>query len=174
MSDTFDNADYFDCRDGAELIHDTPEEAITSWIDDNYVEGESPIRCIRRLGPIEVMAFNREPIPAEWPRSMALHLVDRFVEDLEDEFGDPEGLHELTTEAGRGAVADGFEALIRQAISQVAPWTCREVAKRVYTVAEVEAVCREYEPEWFIGVPPEPVIGMDIVADTADGEEVAS
>lgn len=146
MTDRFDDADYYDCRDSEEFTHDTPEGALTEYFDSAQCEAE-----IRAYCPIEVKAFKRCVVGDDWLNGIAKQdLAEKFGEAWYQDFGDPndDGLDDEDVKAFARAIAPILR-LFSDARLKV--WACEQVALRSYSADECVAMMRKENPQWFTG-----------------------
>lgn len=156
----FEGADFYDCDESAEsLSHTTVADAVT-YVLDVLASHPTPATAEARLAdlmdaiesvaPLEVVAFKRTKVDLD---DYADSLVDRLVEMLDEDemLADPEGNHSVTEGLDHKALAEAIGKAIVPFSSQVKPWHCTVVARRVYSAAEIEALMRSANPGWFEG-----------------------
>lgn len=144
MSDPFDDADFYDCcEDCEELSHETVEDAIAAHIDDR---GPGDILAdIVAATPLTVYAYKREVVSESWLASASRVLAAHLDELWGEEYGDPDGRNNPDEEQIAAALFPGIAA----AVKPWRVWRCKEVATREYSAAEVEALMRAANPDWF-------------------------
>ena len=148
MTDAFDGADYYDCCDSQLLRHDSPSEAIEDMLDMWATPDCDMVALIEEHAPITVTAYHRSEITdAEWT-AFALNAAAGILDSINEEYGDPDGGHELReTEESLGAALE--PALRAWCKEHYQPWRCNPSGERVYEAAEVEALMRADNPHWF-------------------------
>lgn len=151
LDDIFDGATYYDWQDGEELAAESVEECLERWLDANWERGVNVREQIKRDCPVEITAYNRNPIDdrdrARWARRLAEDLREAVAEDFGDMDGDVPGLGaEAETD-----IATEFVDAIKRVFEkhEVHSWRCEEAATRVYSAEEVEKIMREHDPGLF-------------------------
>ena len=147
-TDPFYCATFYDTLDNDTLDHETLSECIEDHLDFYAEIGESLAATIKRVCPITVKAFNRMEVDEAWITRLAGCLMERVAEDFSEEYGDPNGETKFTD----AEIARQIEKLmpwLRETLSLATVWGCEEVARRIYSAEEVEAIMREWCPEEF-------------------------
>jgi hypothetical protein len=154
MSDAFDTADYYSTSEDAETLeYEDPTSAIENLVDSWSIPNEPIEKALNDVGDVTVYAWKRSTIPdAQWSR-WADNLADRFEEDYdESEYANPDDrLFDQRSQALRTSVVASLTDALKKAMEEQEVWHCEVSAKRTYTRAEVEAMMREENPEWFTG-----------------------
>jgi len=143
---TFQQATYFTCDDDCEQLScDTVEDAIEEHLDGWQCCGADTVALIRERGPVEVFGHSQKIIDEFDMNSWTLRLGEQLGEWVDDEFGDPEGDHNLDTEEFERELLP----LVRKCIAKHTVWQCESAGSRIYTVDEVMAMMKQHRPEWF-------------------------
>lgn len=145
-TDSYKNADLFDCCDSEELTYDSPGEAIEQLLDGEFEKGEPIVDCIARLSPVTVHAYKRVKVREEWIAKEADSEIECLWEHFLDEFWHPHDPPDVDVSAELRAAA---AAMVRLAVEQWDVWKCEPAGKRTYSAAEVEAMMRDQCPTWF-------------------------
>lgn len=148
MDDQFDSAEFYDACDSEVYTATTPEEAVEAWLDFWMEPGCDVAALIREHAPCEVIAYRREVVSDEWIRSEAEWLFDRVSERFEEDFGNPDA-DPCHADADLDACMPAMMAAVRQLVTRGKVWRCERVATRVLNAEQIEAMMREYNPEWF-------------------------
>lgn len=148
MSDSFDGADFYDCRGAESLCFESPEEAIEDLLDMYATPDCDMVALIAEHSPITVTAYRRAEIPdAEWA-AFALNAAIGILESMDEEYGDPDGrLDRNATEKLLGAALE--PALRAWCREHYQPWQCNDCGSREYQAEGIEAMMREYNSHWF-------------------------
>jgi hypothetical protein len=145
----FDIADYYDCRESEELTSETLQEALEDFIDGNLSPPSNVTEEIRKLCPIEVVAYSRKEITEHFVRNVAEECYARLAELFHEEYGEPESDYGgFDKESGEEIMRD-FLPAVRKAAARGTVWQCDKVGKREYDFEEVLRLMREHCPEWF-------------------------
>lgn len=153
MTNSYDDADYYDCGDPEEFSHETPEEALTAYfntIGDPKATGAQVEADIRAHTPVEVKAFKRRTVDNSWLSAVAeMDLFEKFSEAWCSEFGDPD--NDMIEEDAK-IFAQTIAPILRLFVeARLDVWACEQVAVRIYTADECVAMMREENPGWFEG-----------------------
>lgn len=145
----FDVADYYDCRESEELTSETVEEELESFIDRNLSPECNVTEEIRKLCPIEVVAFSRKEITEHFVRNVAEECYERLSELFHEEYGEPESDYVGFDKESREQIMRDFLPVVRKAAARGGVWQCEKVGKREYDFDEVLRLMREHCPDWF-------------------------
>lgn len=148
MTDAFDNADYYACRDPDCLSLSSPEEALEEQLDGWVTAGPGAEAEIRSHCPLVVMAFQPRKIPDSIIKILSEDALERIDEHLGEEFGDPDG-GSLFPKAIRAECIALLMPVIRAICDKASVWLCEEVGRRSFSADEVVALMREHCPELF-------------------------
>ena len=74
-----------------------------------------------------------------------LDLAERVNDQWCEEYGDPDGDHEID----EAALAAELLPALTAAVARTTVWSCSQVAERTYSAEEVLAMMREDHPSWF-------------------------
>jgi hypothetical protein len=137
--DPFDTADYYACDDPEHLSHSDPGEALEDYLCNTlYEKGQSLRACIEEHAPIEVQAYCHIQISSEALQYEAEHLVERFVESMCEDFGDPHGDSDFFKEKDSEEIlAKAFAEVLEAHRHLYHVWTCENVATREYDEEEL-------------------------------------
>jgi hypothetical protein len=138
---TFDNADFYGCMDEEELHATTVEEALALRFDMLHPDWSLI------LTDVTVTAYRRKRVPDAELKSHAESLVEDFFERIGEEYGGPDG-HDFSAEEERRLV-ERLVPILRQSTREAQLWACEPCGTRTFSAAEVEAMMRESNPEWF-------------------------
>lgn len=147
-------ADYYQVaqHDHRRLCHETPEEAIAEYLDEQAELNEPIMSLIERLSPIEVRAFDKSVCDDAWIQEMArcamVHVKQSFDETLMfydngDTIEDDPSTKHVLDEVEIG-IARSLEPLKRLRTS-----ACESVGSMEYDADDVELIMREMEPSYF-------------------------
>ena len=92
-----------------------------------------------------------------------LDVAEHLTEQLnEDEWGDPDGNHDVLSDEGQALLTEKIAALLRKHRGYISPWAC-EVTKTVVLEAdELVAMVRQQCPEWFEKPKPRPPFACSV------------
>lgn len=145
-----DSVDFWTCDAAAESLSTTEfEEAVVEYVDGLLSPGCDTEQVIRAMAPLIVYGHSRIKVTDERLQIEAEHVVDRLVEALEDEWGDPDDRRRVLSAEGQKLLVEKFAAALREVREHIVPWHC-EVTKTVVLEAdELVALARRLCPEWF-------------------------
>lgn len=152
-----DPIEFWTCDDSAERLSISElEEAVLEHLD-GWSEKSGPEfeGFLRRISPVSVYGYSRAGVSDQRLQAAAELMVERLTESLEedDEWGDPDGRHEVFGELGQQALLPMILSALKQVRHHIEPWHC-EVTKTVVLEAdELVAMVRELCPEWFEAEP---------------------
>mgnify|MGYP000874416358 FL=1 len=141
----FPEGELYGCSDPECLTATEPDEAIEEYIDNQcwpkMTEAEF-LAVVRH--PLTVTAYKRSVVPESQVKAWAESLTETLEESWAEEYGDPDGTHRLCREA---------DAIMREAVTKIVAsstvWSCEDVGEVELTGAQVEALMREWRPDWF-------------------------
>lgn len=148
MTDPFDTADYYECSENIEsLSHDSPEEALETYLD-GYMEPDCDAEAvIRKNCPVTCTAFTRTSVPPGQARKWAEAFADLLNEWWpEEEYGDPDA---DADGPGDKRFIEDVTPVIQAAIDRTHVWQCQKVGTRTYSADEVLTMMRAEVPDWF-------------------------
>jgi hypothetical protein len=151
---------YYTCDDTAEeLEHETPEEAIISYLDgffeyDHVTKRSTPplSEVVAEVAPLTVWEFRRVKVSDEWVRRLARSATERLFEFVDerfsDDFGDPNGDFDpfpdkATSDAAFAKMVAAIGQALRDHVDSYTVWRCEKAGERTYTAADVTAIMRE-------------------------------
>jgi len=149
VTDDFDTADFYDCRDSETLTCESVTETIEGWLDGFLAPGCDTSAIIREGGPIEVTAFRRTVIPDPEIKHAAEDAAERAEEILAEEYADPDGDGSIFPKEARAVLEESIAAALRVAMKTADIWACQKCGKRTYSVEEVEKMMRDENPDWW-------------------------
>lgn len=140
---TLPEADFYEWRDDCERLDYTdPVEALTycvdGWTDEAFAEG----------GSVTLYAYRSIDVT----ENFIANQIDRAMENVEEAFGEEYGDPEDQFLAGPEATARAkplFEVAIRSLLKDEKAWRCDKIGKVTLDAAQVEALMREANPEWY-------------------------
>jgi hypothetical protein len=149
----FPDADYYDCSDPEELSHDTPEEAITYYLDGfatHKMTAEEALKEIRR--EVTVTCYRRRKVTEAEIEHWASNLLESLGESFSDEHGNPNDDHPCDPfpEGAEKIMHDAVKAILEKA----KVWSCEDVGEVTLTPDQVEQMMREENPHWFVDEQP--------------------
>ena len=121
--------EYWDSEDEERLTHTDREEAIESILDDI---GKLPEK-------IEICGFARMKLPEA--ESLATDVLERLLEGLDEDYGDPEG--DYTN--GTAEMKEAAVKFIATVLDEYVSWAC-EIVKR--ETVDVAAWVKKNRPDW--------------------------
>ena len=134
-------------EDEERLTHESPEEALVGYFDDNVLLVDVP-EAIKKEGPVKVYGWARKVI--DWDtRQAAEYAVERENEDLAEEYGDPDGDEDVISGDARETLVREIAEAFDRALARSESWRCEIVETKTYTPEEAEAALRAEVPEWF-------------------------
>jgi hypothetical protein len=154
----FFNADYYATSEDFETLeHETPSAAIEELVDGNSHRGGA-LGSISFLGTITVYAYQRKSVNgSDWVH-LGKRAAEKMAEWFDDEYGGSDesvlsrtGVHKPTLDAELGEV---FKRHVTDSGKTDPVWQCERVGERAYSSAEVEALMREENPQWFTEAKP--------------------
>lgn len=108
-------------RDADRLVHMEPYEAVDEWIANQaYDDGTAPL-------PAEVTVYEWKPTKVRLPSAG----LDAVVEEMDEEYGDPEDSEFTPTPLMRAVEDLMCEVILRQ----YRPWMCDFVGEHVVSVS---------------------------------------
>lgn len=145
---------FWTCDDSVErLSHDVMEDAITEFVDGFLAPGCDTEAILRsQVAPLTVYGYSRAEVTDKKLESEGVRLVENLVENLnEDEWGDPEGQHDIIDEATQERLARAFITALKAERQHIVPWSCEQTKTVVLEADELVALVRELAPSWFDG-----------------------
>lgn len=143
---------FWTCDDGAErLSHDDLLDAVEEYIDGFLSPGCDTEAILRdQVSPLTIFGYTRCEVTDGHLEQLADDLAERLAELVgEDEWGDPDGNHEVLSDENRKAIEARFAAVLREERHRIVPWAC-EVTQTVEVEGdELVAMVREISPSWF-------------------------
>jgi len=122
----FDTADLYTHDDAPEDIScEDAEEAVWMFLDQCDPEPET----------VTIYAYKRDALPANTAEWHAERLVERFQEDLSEEYGGLDG-DPIIPEVAEEKLKLVIEAALGFALTKAVVWRCSCVAQRVFNIAE--------------------------------------
>lgn len=140
---------FWSACDAETLELESPTEAIHEYLDSMYDPNVDILTAIARCCPLTVTGFAPVDVNEKWIVSLAANAAERFVESIDEEYGDPKGDDSLITDEKWGTLEAAVKSAFLAAVKDLRPWLCKKVEARTYTAEEVETILREYCPEWF-------------------------
>ena len=145
MSELFDTAKYYDCRDDPEVLNNVEvSEALEDLLEDCHDPEKTALELLDDLVPIEVSAYN----PVKKTKSSIAGFADSVLEDLEerfmDDFGNIEGDFDFWSGEERKELEMKLEKVFQEALDKASVWQCNVVAKKSFTAEEVLQIIPEY------------------------------
>ena len=142
--------DFYDCRDGEELRHESPEEALEEWIELWCTIGCDVSAVIREHSPVTLLVFRQDEVDDVDLTSWAQKAVDDAQQAFDDEYGDPEGGTDNGLDDG---AAEEYRTAVRAAlvkfVARGTVWRCTKIASVDLEAEQVETMLREYRPDWW-------------------------
>lgn len=122
---------FYTCEDGAERInHRDAEEAVQEFIE-GMMPSEWPLT-------MKVYAYQRSEIPdKEWTR-LEEWLVEAAMEQIDEDYGDPDGLHDTLTKESQEAVEKAFANAVEVMRKHYVPWNCDRAPQHDVEVSVLE------------------------------------
>lgn len=144
----FEQAAYFDACARDEFSSEDPIEdpidALRERFEQVWQAGDTHADTLKRAAPIEVLAYERDTVGAEWIKDSAERLLEDTLERFEWDFGSPDGDSTDFGTADAERVRKGLESAIADLVGSCHVWRCSRVASRVYHEDEI---ARELELE---------------------------
>jgi hypothetical protein len=140
---------FWDCRDSETLRLESPEEAIEELFDDLYGGDETLLEQIAKACPLEVKGYSREEVSPNDISRLASAGCESFVENVEEEYGDPDGNVSLFKPEDEDSLRTDLQATFGRALLKATVWRCEVVERKTYSAEEVEAILRDSCPDWF-------------------------
>jgi len=126
--------------DGCETLHHTDmDDAIRDHLDSMLSPGCDTLATLPET--ITVYGFTRNVIGKNEPALDPGMVVERIFEDLDEEYGDPDG----RDDSPAPQILAAAEALCAAVREHYRVWTCERTCEERINVAEW---VRENEPEW--------------------------
>ena len=126
---------YWSCNeDEEELTHTSIGDAVEYYLDD--IEPHEWPRVLHVYG------WRESTIPESF---LAGSTVERALEALDEEFGDPDGGYSEPTQAMKEAEA----VFIRAILAEYPCWLCERTSE--VEIVDVAAWVREFSPDWLDG-----------------------
>jgi hypothetical protein len=141
---------FWTCDDNAEnLCHTDVDEAVDEFLD-NFFELREPAAAGMDRMPetITVYGFSRMKLGANEPDADLI--VERILEDLDEEMGDPDGGFQPFDAEGEAAVKEKALALVAEIRARYRAWACEQTTT---VEVNVKAWIAENHPEWLEGEP---------------------
>lgn len=115
-------------RDAERITATTIAEAVGEWAD--YVADAMPLRELPET--IEVYGYAPMELPPPIEASRWVDPLGRLLEWLDEEYGDPEGVPTLPTDA----IRDAELAFLRTVLAEYKAWMCERVCTRTVRVRD--------------------------------------
>lgn len=138
---------FWTCDDDAEtLSHTDMDEAVEEHLDKFFDFREPASAALARM-PETVTAYgmSRRTIPEGEPALDVDALVERILEDLAEEYGDPDGCYDPLDSDGAEAVKLMAGALMATVRARYRSWSCEQTTEVEVNVKEWIA---ENRPDW--------------------------
>jgi len=150
MIPTIPEGDFYDCGDGEQLSHESPEEAVEDWLE-GWLEPDCDVSAaIREQAPIELTVFRRNALEAGWVERQAEMALETLEESFSEEYGDPEaGLSDSQFERAKKECLPALTKAFQDFISQFEVWRCDPIAKVILDADQIEEMMRAYNPDWW-------------------------
>jgi len=107
---------------------------------------EARLRCV---APLAVYGHARTEITDEQLIGEAELLIESLVERAEEEWGDPNGGHDVIDAAAQLRLVGCFVAALRFERASITPWHCEQVRVVTLSAEELVNVVRARRPDWF-------------------------
>jgi hypothetical protein len=133
---------FYSCTDdvGGQLTDTDLNEAIENFLD--HIHPELP-------ETVEVYGWRRVPVKAS--DTLAAQLVERVLEDLDEQYGDPDGDNTEINDVMRDAGWACVDAIVAE--YQRTSWP-HEIDKDFKMEVNTREWMKEHAPEWFAALPP--------------------
>lgn len=131
---------FWSLMDPERLTCESPEEALEEWLDSRYcpeAEADVAAKC-----PLFVTGYTRKKI--EGAETYAEEAVERLRELLYDEYGDPDGDHDILSEEVEKKLTEEITAAIEKALASAVSWRCEPTERHRFDAEEVIAALREF------------------------------
>jgi hypothetical protein len=143
--------EFWDCSEDAELLgHESKDDAIEARLDEELYD----IHVESWPKTVTVYGFARE-VP-KWDRE-AQRVLDRFLEDLDEPYGNPE---EATDQTDAMLVA--AKEFVEKIKAEYQVWSCRRVTSEEINVMEW---VKEHCPHWL----DEPKTSIPLLENNTEG-----
>lgn len=148
MSDN--EAVYWDAMQRDRLDHETLEEAVLEYVESYSPDGAKALKeWIEDLDDIEVNGYSRTDFTGtNYAQNEAFEASERFVQSIEEEFGDPEGEMESFSPEVLTELRKDLEAAYAKALSKAITWRCEQTTVKKVPSEEVLQIVKEWNPEW--------------------------
>lgn len=138
----WNDATLFDCRDGSELHHTEPVEAIEELLDMAYEEGTTLGQTVAACSPVTVNGYRPKTISPRFGEAAIDNMLEDFIENYWcEEYGNcdhqPWG-KDFNRIRGR------FYALMEECLQSAVTWQCEKVGTREYSNDEVMEIARDW------------------------------
>lgn len=142
----FDDADYFDCGDPEELIHESLEEALERFIDDAWEPGSVMGELLDKLCPLKVTGYARKKVAPRFGEAAIDTMLDDFDENYWcEEYGNPtDGDYPPWSASELISLKAALYKVMGAALLKARPWQCEEVGTREFSKAELMALIGDY------------------------------
>jgi hypothetical protein len=133
---------FYSCTDdvGGQLTDTDPNEAIENFLDNIHPELPETVT---------VYGWRRAPVNAS--NTLAAQLVERVLEDLDEQYGDPDGDNTEINDVMRDAGWACVDAIVAE--YQRTSWP-HEIDKDFKMEVNTREWMKENAPEWFAALPP--------------------
>lgn len=132
---------FWSLMDPERLTLESPEEAIEEWLESRYcpaTEAEIAAKC-----PLFAIGYSRMVIgDAE---GYAEDAVERLCESLDEEYGDPDGDHDILSREVKKKLTEEITAAIKRAFEHAESWRCEPTERRRFDADEVIALKRKLD-----------------------------
>jgi len=115
--------EYWDCLDSEELTHLSPDDAVEEWYDQ-VGSGDLPESIV-------VHGYARMPFDVDPER-----ILERVLEDLDEEHGDPNGQCDSTTKAQDAVLREAAKTFAAVVVANYSPWACERVTSETVNIKE--------------------------------------
>ena len=148
----FPAGEWYSCTDPETLTCTTPEDAIEQCLDDCLTPKMTAAEVVAeiRARPITVTAYKPTEIGKMEIDRWADRLLDSLGEEFSDEHGNPD---DGPCDAFPAHAEATMRVAVREIVRGARVWGCEEVGKVTLTPDQIEALMREWRPDWFT---PEP------------------
>ena len=146
---TFENADFYDCRDDSELTSTSPLQELWEYLDNQSC---TLLEAIKKSSPVTVEAFSRKKVPESEIKARAEGAAGDAIDLIYEGYGD---LDLFRPEPSKKAI-EAFETAIRQVVYDIRAWSCEKCGSREYSEEELLKMFKdeieeeeEIEEQWY-------------------------
>ncbi len=138
---------FWTCDDSAEYLDHSDQEAVIEEFLDNFFEMREPTSkgLARMPEKVTVYGYSRRKLDDDEPALDPNAIIERILEDLDEEYGSPAGDHELLSETDMAVIKERVDSLIAEVRARYYPFACEQTHE---VEVDTKAWIKEHREDW--------------------------